>query len=245
VQKTGKGRVLVVDDDPLMVRSLADILRLSGWEVHQASSGDEAVVAVDRQSFDAILMDVRMRGMDGVTAFKAIRARRPDANVFLMTAYAAHDLLAEAQREGVTSILSKPLDVQMLLRLLAESIDPIRPVLVVDTDPAFLRTLSEVLALRGFATATARSLEEASRLLASEHPRAVLLHLHLGVITPETAIAAVHESSASAALILYSGRPNGEDEIPPGLPREWVHAYLQKPFEVDHVTDLLDAIRTR
>jgi DNA-binding NtrC family response regulator len=162
-----------------------------------------------------------------------------------MTAYAAHDLLAEAQRDGVTSILSKPIDVHMLLRVLAESIDPMRPVLVVDTDPAFLRTLSEVLALRGFPTATARSLEEAMRFLASEHPRAVLLHLHLGVVTPESAIAAVHESDASAALILYSGRPHGEDDIPPALPREWVHAYLQKPFEVDHVTHLLDAIGPR
>jgi DNA-binding NtrC family response regulator len=242
---TTKGHVLVVDDDPLMVKTLTDILRLSGWEVDEASSGFQAVDATTRQDFDAILMDVKMQGMDGVAALKAIRARRPDANVFLMTAYAANELLAEAEREGVTQILSKPINVRALLGLLAQSIDPKRPVLVIDSDPAFLRTLSELLLVRGYPTVTARTLEEAMLLLSSQRPRAVLLHLHLGAIQPEAAIVAVHGTGPSTALILYSGLPHGEDAIPPSLPREWIHAYLQKPFAVDHVTGVLDAIRSR
>ncbi|MDB4881503.1 MAG: response regulator receiver protein [Gemmatimonadetes bacterium] len=240
-----KGHVLVVDDDPLMVKTLTDILRLSGWQVDAASSGHGAVDATARHDFDAILMDVKMQGMDGVAALKAIRERRPDANVFLMTAYAANDLLAEAEREGVTQILSKPVNIRALLELLSESIDPKRPVLIVDTDPSFLRTLSEILVLRGFPTVTARTLEQATQLLSRERPRAVLLHLHLGMIHPEAAIAAVHGTGPSTALILYSGLPHGEDEIPRTLPREWIHAYLQKPFALDQVTGVLDAIRSR
>jgi DNA-binding NtrC family response regulator len=240
-----RGRVLVVDDDPLMVKTLIDILRLNEWEVEQASSGLDAIAASTRKEFDAILMDVRMQGMDGVAALKAIRERRPDANVFLMTAYAANELLAEAERVGVTHILSKPVNVDSLLAMLSQSIDPSRPILIVDTDPTFLRTLSEILLLNGFPIVSARTLEEAMSLLASERPRAVLLHLHLGRIQPEAAIAAVHGTGPSTAIILYSGLPHGEDQIPRTLPREWIHAYMQKPFSMDEVTGILDAICPR
>lgn len=242
---TSKGRILVVDDDALMVRTLCDILRISGWEVERATSGYDAVAASARDEFDVILMDVRMRGMDGVEAFKAMKERRPDAKVLLMTAYAANELLAEAEREGVMRILSKPVNVPALLDLLAESTMPPRPVLLVDSDRAFLRTLSEVLLLRGFPTVTAGSLEEAMSLLSEEQPRAILLHLHLGRVQPETAIAAMHDAQPAASLILYSGKPHGDDDIPRDLPREWIHAYLQKPFAVDRVTGVLDAIGAR
>lgn len=242
---TTKGRVLVVDDDALMVRTLCDILLISGWEVDRAASGYEAVAASARAEYDVILMDVRMRGMDGVQAFKAVKERRPEAKVFLMTAYAASELLAEAEREGVMRILPKPVNVPALLDMLAQSTQPPRPVLLVDTDRAFLRTLSEVLALRGFPTVTAGSLEEAMALLSEAPPRAILLHLHLGRTKPEAAIAAVHDAQPSASLILYSGKPHGDDDIPHDLPREWIHAYFQKPFPVDRMTGVLDAIDAR
>jgi DNA-binding NtrC family response regulator len=238
-------RVLVVDDDPFMVKTLTDVLRLSGWEVDTASSGLQAVDAVAARPFDAILMDVKMPDMDGVAAFKVMKARRPDATVFLMTAYAAHELLAEAEREGVNRILSKPVNVHLLLELLTRSVAAQRPVLVVDTDAAFLETLADVLALQGFPTVTARTLNEAVDLMSGEQPRAVLLHLHLGMIPPEDAILAVHVAGPGSSLIIYSGQPDGADSIPLELPREWIHAYLQKPFAVEHIAEVLDAISAR
>jgi DNA-binding NtrC family response regulator len=242
---TAPRRVLVVDDDPFMVKTLTDVLRLSGWDVDSASSGPEAIDVVSKREFDAVLMDVKMPGMDGVTALKVMKARRPNARVFLMTAYAAHELLAEAEREGVARILPKPVNVPVLLGLLTRSVDAQRPVLVVDTDAAFLKTLADVLTLRGFSTVTARSLDEAMRLVSEEHPRAVLLHIHLGAIQPEDAITAVHEAGPSSSLIVYSGQPQGEESIPRALPREWIHAYLQKPFAVEHITGVLDEISAR
>jgi DNA-binding NtrC family response regulator len=238
-------RVLVVDDDPFMVKTLTDVLQLSGWDVDSASSGLQAIAAVAEHEFDAILMDVKMPGIDGVTAFKAMKARRPDARVFLMTAYAAHDLLAEAEREGVSRILPKPVNVPVLLGLLTQSVARQRPILVVDSDAVFLQTLADVLTLRGFPTVTARTLEQAMHLMSDKHPRAVLLHIHLGAVQPEDAITAVHLAGPASSLIVYSGLPDGEESIPDALPREWIHAYLQKPFAVEHITGVLDAISAR
>jgi len=117
------GRALVVDDDRTLASTLADILELMGWTVTQANSGTEAVNVAARQSFDVVLMDVKMPGMDGVDAFKAMKATRPDIRVILMTAYAAEERLGEARREGVLRVLSKPVDVETLLRSHLQPLD--------------------------------------------------------------------------------------------------------------------------
>lgn len=117
-------RALVVDDDRAMVRTLSDVLRLKGWEVDNAYSGTEAVNAVANGAFNVVLMDVTMPGLNGVAALKAIRARRPDVRVVLMTAYAAQELLADAAREGAHRVLPKPLDLPALLALMTPGTNP-------------------------------------------------------------------------------------------------------------------------
>ena len=88
-----------------MVKTLADVLQLQGWNVSTAHSGIEAVHAASTRLFDVVLMDIKMPGMDGVDAFKAMKARNPGLKVVLMTAYAAQERIAEAEREGVTRVL--------------------------------------------------------------------------------------------------------------------------------------------
>ena len=101
---TDTKRVLVADDDRAMVQTLCDVLRMSGWETVSAGSGEEAIQQVDASAFTAVLMDVRMGGMSGVEAMRAIRTRCPAMPVILMTAYAflqetphpSHDEVREA-----------------------------------------------------------------------------------------------------------------------------------------------------
>jgi len=236
-------RVLVVDDDRTMVRTLSDVLAFKGWEVATAYSGEEAVNAAAARPYDVILMDVRMPGMDGVEAFKAIKSLRPDTTVVLMTAYAAQDRLAEAERSGVWRVLSKPVNVPALMELLASALADARPVLLVDNDATFLKTLSEVLRRRGYATVHATTIDEATNLLRDRRPVAVLLHTSVAPATVHDAVERVHGVRPSAAVILYSGRSEAMHEIQEQVPPDWVRAYLQKPFAVEEVTSLLDAVR--
>jgi DNA-binding NtrC family response regulator len=234
---------LVVDDDASMVKTLGDILQLQGWQVTTATTGTTAVKLAVTQPFDVVLMDVRMPGMDGVAALKAMKEARRDLPVVLMTAYAAEDRLAEAERAGVLRILSKPVDIGALLTLLTSAIQARRPVLLIDHDAAFLKTLSEVLELQGFETVLAGTLEEGRRLAMERSPRAVLLHLHLGPVSVRDAVRAVHAAGPAMVLVVYSGRPGAAEEVNEVVPREWIHAYLQKPFAVEELTGVLDAIR--
>jgi len=238
-----KPRALVVDDDQTMVKTLSDLLRLKGWEVATAYSGASAVEVASRGYFDVVLMDIKMPGMDGVDAFKAMKAAQPHIRVVLMTAYAGQDRVEEAEREGVVRVMPKPVDVPSLLSLLSATMGTRHPVLLVDHDAVFLKTMSEVLQLRGFDVVVAHDIEHATRLMSERRPMAVLLHVHLGAAAVREAVTAVHEVSPSVALILYSGQPGAAEEIERVLPTEWVHAYLQKPFAVEQVTGVLDGIR--
>jgi DNA-binding NtrC family response regulator len=236
-------RALVVDDDRAMVNTLTDILHLNGWQVQPAYSGEMAVRAAVNDAFDVVLMDVKMPGLDGVDAFKAMKAVRPDIRVILMTAYAAPDRVSEAERAGVVRVLSKPVNVAELFHLLAKILDSQSPVLIVDDDTVFLRTLAEVLQVRGYAVATAKDLSHATRLMAEKRPLAVLLHLRVAEERVRETVAEVHSANPDAAIILYSGHPDAVSGAAHDVPSDWVYAYLQKPFAVHQVTDVLDEIR--
>ena len=239
------GRALVVDDDRMLARTLAEILELKGWDVTQANSGTEAVNVAARESFDVVLMDIKMPGMDGVDAFKAMKASNPDIRVILMTAYTAEDRIGEAQREGVLRVLSKPVDVPTLLQLLTAGADRNSPVLLIDRDAQFLQELSAALRERGLDVVHAANLEEATRVMAEKRSVAVLLHMQVDSSNVREAVLAVRRGNPSLAFILHSGSPDTAQLIDHALPDEWVHAYLQKPFDLDQVTGVLDAIRSR
>jgi DNA-binding NtrC family response regulator len=225
-----------------MVRTLSDVLQLSGWAVATACSGAAAVEQVAGESFDVVLMDVKMPGMDGVAAFKAMKAIRPNVRVVLMTAYAEQDRLAEAQREGAVRIMPKPVDLASLLTLITSQVRQKGPVLLVDHDATFLKTLADVLAMCQIESVLAEDLTHAMTIMEAQKPAAVLLHMHLGDLEARTAVHRLHAAGPATALIVYSGLPNADTELQGSVPGEWVHAYLQKPFAIEEVKRVLDAI---
>ena len=93
-------RVLVVDDDRQMVKTIRAILDHRGVESTPAYSGEEAVAAAVavHPPFGAVLMDVRLPGMDGVEACLQMHAAHPDMPVILMTVYAAQAIPAHGPR---------------------------------------------------------------------------------------------------------------------------------------------------
>ena len=236
-------RVLVVDDDRSMVRTLCDVLALRGWTPTGVHSGEAAISAVESEAFDAVVMDIRMSGMDGVRALKAMRAARPGIRVVLMTAFTAAAMIQEAQREGALRVLAKPVQLPELLKLLDETLAA-RPVLVVDDDAAFLHTLSDALRSRGRTVITATRLDEAVDRLIADAPTAVVLHLRLDSVEPKDSILAIRGVSPAILLVLYSGHPLTLDAAIRTLPTDWIHACLRKPFDVDALLSLLDHGRT-
>ena len=114
-----KVKVLVVDDDRRMVRTICDILKIKGFQVLAAYSGEEAVEQVKAMAPDCVMMDIKMPGIDGVEAFRMIKELIPDLQVVLMSAYAGEERMIEARRLGASAILAKPINFQPLLSYLS------------------------------------------------------------------------------------------------------------------------------
>jgi two-component system response regulator HydG len=110
--------ILVVDDDRAMVRTLCDIFRHRGWEAAEAYSGEDAIAAQRKRGYPRILMDIKLAGIDGVAAARAIKAITPDAHIVLMTAHLSRDALDEAARAGAVHVVTKPLDLPALFQLI-------------------------------------------------------------------------------------------------------------------------------
>jgi len=233
-------RILVVDDDKAMVATLSDILALHGWDAIPAHDGEDAIAIAAERDVDVVLMDVRMPRIDGVAALRAIKARRADTRVILMTAFAAHDLLAEAEREGALSILRKPVDVGPLLALLEAASNARRPVLVVDDEPSFLRSLCGVLSARGVSALEAQSLAEALERMNEDQPSAVLLDLKLDSLDPQPGLLAIRNLSPAILLILYSGHPTALSQAVERAPPGVIDAAFTKPLPLDQLLELLN-----
>ena len=114
--------ILVVDDHSAIRVTLSDILQDEGYDVLFAASGEEAVAVLQGGHFDAVLMDVRMRGINGLEAFRRMKRFCRDVKVILMSAFSGDELKEESLQEGAIAFLPKPLDMENLIDLIGETV---------------------------------------------------------------------------------------------------------------------------
>ncbi|MCA9553949.1 MAG: sigma-54-dependent Fis family transcriptional regulator, partial [Myxococcales bacterium] len=103
--------ILLVDDEPSIRLTVADVLRDAGHSVTTASDGEEALNLIEDRPFDLVISDIRLPKADGMTIFRRLRAERPTTGVILMTAYATVSDAVAAMKEGALDYLTKPFDV--------------------------------------------------------------------------------------------------------------------------------------
>jgi len=111
-------RVLLVDDEPAVLRSLGEALVDMGTELETASSAEAALTSVAARTPDLVLSDIRMPGTDGLALLESLRRRAPSVDVVLMTAYEDMATVVRAMREGARDFLVKPIDLLKLEHVL-------------------------------------------------------------------------------------------------------------------------------
>jgi two-component system response regulator AtoC len=100
--------LLVVDDDPVTIDLLKEVLSKEGYEVSTALSGEEAIAKGTDNFFDLIITDVRMGKKDGMEVLRFFRKNAPDTTVIMITAFGSIETAIEAIREGAYDYISKP-----------------------------------------------------------------------------------------------------------------------------------------
>lgn len=108
-------KVLVVDDDPNLRRTLADILRIKGYAVAVAGSGAEALAEAARAPASVALIDLKLPDMSGLEVMAKIKAFAPLTEAIILTGHAALDSAIEATNKGAFSYLLKPYEIDNLL----------------------------------------------------------------------------------------------------------------------------------
>ena len=116
-------RILVVDDERSMRELLAIVLRREGYEVLLAENGRSAVAALERESVDLLISDIKMPDMSGVDVLRAAKKIDPDILGIMITAFASTETAVEAMRLGACDYLSKPFDVDLLKMKVREKIE--------------------------------------------------------------------------------------------------------------------------
>jgi len=199
-----EGRVLVVDDEPMVRETLGQVLTDEGYVVDLAVDGETALERVHAARPDAILLDLMMPGMNGRQFLQALREEPAYADVPVMIMTAVHGLEVNRATLGASDVVEKPFNVEELLNKVALAVYRSREsqpslsqplptvpavpavngapekergvVLLVEHDRSRLQQLDMMLSARGYTVVSmTRALVQLSRLARALRPRAILL----------------------------------------------------------------------
>ncbi len=107
-------KILLVDDEKEFLEIMSERMAAKGMKVTTATSADQALGILENHSFDAIVMDFQMPGMDGMEALKAIKSLKPESQIILLTGYATVEKTVEAMKIGASDFLEKPANLETL-----------------------------------------------------------------------------------------------------------------------------------
>ncbi len=115
--------VLIVDDEPSICWGFRELLADEGHQVSIASSAEEAFDIASQSAFDAVVLDVRLPGRDGLSAIPELRRRVGDVPIIMMTAFGSLDTAVRAVAEGVYEYLPKPFDLDQAAEILRRALN--------------------------------------------------------------------------------------------------------------------------
>lgn len=117
-------RILVVDDDELVLMALDELLKPEGYEVHTVSSGAEALIQLDRNSYDLLVFDIIMPHMDGFELCRKVREKEGyrETPIVFLTAKSRDEDRTQGLKAGANLFLSKPISPEKLLSILSDTL---------------------------------------------------------------------------------------------------------------------------
>lgn len=120
MEKQLHAKVLLVDDEEDFTKALAQRLEVRGLRVKTVNCGQDAVQVVGEQSFDVIILDLAMPGMDGLETLRKIKSEHLDAEIIMLTGHASIKSSVEAMKIGAEDLMEKPVDLSALMDKIEE-----------------------------------------------------------------------------------------------------------------------------
>lgn len=108
-------KILVVDDEPIIIRSCEVVLRSEGYNVEGMLSAKDAILKMEQQPYDLVFTDLKMPEVDGITLIKWMKQKRPDTGIVIITGYPSQDTIKDALELGIIDYVPKPFTPAVLL----------------------------------------------------------------------------------------------------------------------------------
>lgn len=115
--------ILIVDDEESIRIGCAQTLTEEGYRAQSVDNGQSALAAIEKVSFDAIILDLKMPGIPGMEVLKKIKESDPASIVIIITGYGTIDVAVEAMREGAYDFITKPFTPEALLKVVERAVD--------------------------------------------------------------------------------------------------------------------------
>ena len=115
-------KILVVDDDAIVIKSCKRILEAEGFEVSSAPAADNALEAMKTSDFDLMLIDVKMPKRDGMYLMREIKKNWPEIPTIIMSGYPTPETIAEVLRLGATLFIPKPFRPDELVKSIRQAL---------------------------------------------------------------------------------------------------------------------------
>ncbi len=116
-------KILIVDDEKSILKTLREILEFEKYEVAEASDGMQCLVALKRETFDLVILDIKMPNLDGMETLERIQLLAPDVPVIMISGHGTIDTAVEAVKLGAFDFISKPPDLNRLLITVRNAMD--------------------------------------------------------------------------------------------------------------------------
>lgn len=121
MEKENAIKILLVDDEIKFLETIADRLKLKGFDVITASNGDDAIEAAQKGGFDVAVLDLQMPGTDGAQVLRILKQSHKFIEIIMLTGHATVDSAVECTKLGAFKYLEKPYDFDKLVEALREA----------------------------------------------------------------------------------------------------------------------------
>ncbi len=113
-------RILIVDDDETIRKSLSTVLKEKGYLIDTAESGQEAIIKSEKEAYNLVLIDIRLPDMDGAHLLTALKETTPKMVKIIITGYPSLQNAIEAVNKGADGYIVKPIKMDELLSMIKE-----------------------------------------------------------------------------------------------------------------------------
>ena len=114
--------ILIVDDEPIVLKRLKTALEKSGYAVQTCENGEAAFGHLERQRFDVVVTDIRMDGIDGIQVLDRVRASSSETITIMITGHASVEAAREAEAKGAFDCIAKPFQPKDLRKVIEKAL---------------------------------------------------------------------------------------------------------------------------